>query len=201
MHQQINLYQPVFRKPAKVFSALTLLQIGAAVLLLLLLVTGYSRWTLAGMRATADSLEQQLNTLQATMNTIEDAYDVPDTGTLDASIMGLQSAIEQRRRLLIQVEQMAQRNEGGFANRFAALAGIGLNGLWLEGISINSNREIELRGMTLDPKLVPVYIQKLEQQDQLAKTRFETVSMTRVAMDQPYIQFVLKNTGETQTWH
>jgi hypothetical protein len=51
MQQQINLYHPVFRKQAKVFSATTLLQIGAAVLLLIIL--GHAHWTLRDMNRTA----------------------------------------------------------------------------------------------------------------------------------------------------
>jgi Na+-transporting methylmalonyl-CoA/oxaloacetate decarboxylase gamma subunit len=57
MHQQINLYQPVFRKQEKVFSAITLLQIGAAVLLLLLIILAHAHWTLSDMNSTAQTLE------------------------------------------------------------------------------------------------------------------------------------------------
>ena len=43
MHQQINLFQPVFRKQEKVFSAITLTQITAAVLVLLVAIAGHTR--------------------------------------------------------------------------------------------------------------------------------------------------------------
>ena len=73
MHQQINLYQPVFRKQQKVFSALTLLQISAAVLVLLILVTGHARWTLNDMRGTSRTLDAQLNTLKQQLGILEDS--------------------------------------------------------------------------------------------------------------------------------
>jgi hypothetical protein len=59
---------------------------------------------------------------------------------------------------------------------------------------------MEIRGMTLDPKLVPVYLQQLEQDGGLSGASFKAVSMARVANDQPYVQFVLRNVAEGSTW-
>jgi hypothetical protein len=196
MLQQINLYQPVFRQPPKVFSAITLLQICAAVLVLLSLLAGHAGWTLAGMEATATELDQQLSTLQGKLGSVEAAQKSPDTMVIDADISGLQADIGQRQLLLGQLDQLALQNKGGFAGRFAALAEIQLKGLWLEGVSINADQQIEIRGMALDPRLVPIYIQQLERQTRFTGSRFETLSMTRVSSDQPYIQFVLRNIGE-----
>jgi hypothetical protein len=53
MHQQINLFQPVFRKQQKVFSASTLAQIAAAVLVLLIAIVGHVSWSRATGTLTA----------------------------------------------------------------------------------------------------------------------------------------------------
>jgi len=200
MLQQINLYQPVFRKQQKVFSSLTLLQICAAVLLLLIVIAGHTRWTLAGMERTSLNLEQQRQDLATKMGVLEDQYRTPDVDAVDNEIEALQKNIDQRNYLLEQFDKLVIQHRGGFAAQFEALAKLQVPGLWLEGVTINSDQQMEVRGMTLDPKLVPVYLQQLEQRGDLSGTTFETISMTRVASDQPYIQFVLRNVEEGSAW-
>ena len=136
MHQQINLYQPVFRKQQKVFSALTLLQICAAVLVLLLLIAGHTRWTLNGMQGTEEALQAQLG---------------------------------ERRLLLQQFDQLVVTERSGFAGQFRALAEIHLPGLWLEAVSIDDESRIEIRGVTLDARLVPRFLQLLDERDNLSR--------------------------------
>ena len=200
MHQQINLYQPVFRKQQKVFSSLTLLQICAAVLLLLTAIAAHTHWTLAGMETAALNLEQQRKDLATRMGVLEDTYRTPDTDAIDNEIDALQRNIDQRNYLLQQFDKLVLQNRGGFAAQFETLARLHVPGLWLEGVTVNGDRQMEIRGMTLDPKLVPIYLQQLEQGGGLSGAAFETVSMTRVANDQPYVQFVLRNVAEGSTW-
>jgi hypothetical protein len=200
MHQQINLYQPVFRKQQKVFSSLTLLQISAAVLLLLTVIAGHTRWTLAAMETTALNLEQQHQDLAARMSALEDTYRTPDTESVDNERDALQKNIDQRHYLLEQFDQLVLQHRGGFAAQFKALARLQVPGLWLEGVTVKGDQQMEIRGMTLDPKLVPVYLQQLEQRGELPGATFETVSMTRVTNDQPYVQFVLRNVKEGSAW-
>ena len=200
MHQQINLYQPVFRKQQKVFSSLTLIQICAAVLLLLTVIAAHTHWTLQDMETTALNLEQQRQELANRMAALEGTYRTPDTEAVDNEIDALQKSIDQRNYLLQQFDQLVLQHRGGFAIQFEALARLRIPGLWLEGVTVNDDQQMEIRGMTLDPKLVPIYLQHLEQSSDLPGANFETVSMTRVANDQPYIQFVLRNTDEGSTW-
>ena len=61
MTQQVNLYQPIFRKQRKVFSAVTIAQAAAVFIVGLLLIYGYGRWQLAALGADIDALELQRN--------------------------------------------------------------------------------------------------------------------------------------------
>lgn len=200
MHQQINLYQPVFRKQEKVFSATTLLQIGAAVLLLLLIILAHARWTLSNMNNTADALEQQVNSSTAQLSALEESHRTPDSDGLDTEIEHLQSSIDQRNTLLVQFDQLVTRHRGGFASQLQALTEVHLPGLWLEGISVDADHRIELRGITLNARLVPAYLQQLETRKNLSETAFETVSMNRIGNGQPQIQFVLRNFKGQAAW-
>jgi hypothetical protein len=200
MHQQINLYQPVFRKQHKVFSSLTLLQISAAVLFLLSIIVGHTRWTLASMETTALSLEQQHQDLAKKMGLLEDANRTPDTDAIDNEIEALNRNIDQRHYLLEQFDQLVVQHRDGFAAQFKALAKLRLPGLWLEGVTVNGDQQMEIRGITLDPKLVPIYLQELDKHGEFPGAAFETVSMTRMSNDEPYVQFVLRNMEEGSVW-
>ncbi|MFQ5642085.1 MAG: PilN domain-containing protein [Thiogranum sp.] len=200
MHQQINLYQPVFRKQVKVFSATTLTQIAAAVLVLLLVILAHARWTLDGMKGTTTVLQQQLDSLQGQVASLEAGYQAPDTQGLDKEIEQLQADIDQRNYLLTQFDRLATRHRSGFAGQFSVLDEQRIPGLWLEGVKVNGAGQIELRGVTLDAKLVPAYVQQLARRPDLSTSPFETLSMTRIDPDKPQLRFELRNHGETVAW-
>ncbi|MEN8763151.1 MAG: PilN domain-containing protein [Thiogranum sp.] len=200
MHQQINLFQPVFRKQQKVFSATTLAQIAAVVLVLLIAILGHVRWTLASMGRSAEALQQQHDHIRKQIGALEASYQTPDTKTLDTEIEQLMANIDQRNKLLMQFGQLMIQHRSGFAEKFKALAEQHIPGLWLEGIAVDGDGLIEIRGISLDAKLVPVYLQHLQKQQHLSGTPFETVSMERTAEDKPQIQFVLRNHKGEMSW-
>lgn len=201
MHQQINLFQPVFRKQQKVFSAATLAQIAGAVAVLLLLLLGHASWTLANMEATADNMQQQYDHLQQQIGVLEETLRTPDTEALDNEIEQLQTHIEERSELLARFDDLAIENQSGFHTHFRTLAEQHINGLWLEGVSVDGKANIEIRGSTLDARLVPAYLQRLANQPELSDTPFETVQLARPDTQQPEIGFVLRNFREGQAWN
>jgi Tfp pilus assembly protein PilN len=200
MHQQINLYQPVFRKQHKVFSAVTLAQILAAVLVLLLAVLGHTRWTLAGMQESAVTLQQQHDHLQSQVAALEDALQTPDSEAVDTEIQQLTRRIAQRNSLLTQFDQLVLQHQQGFSSHFRALAQQHSPGLWLTGVTVDAEGKIELRGTTLDEKLVPAYLQRLAAQEELSGSAFQTVAMSRAEPGQPEIEFVLRNYKDATAW-
>ncbi|HED19592.1 MAG TPA: hypothetical protein ENI74_08840 [Gammaproteobacteria bacterium] len=201
MHQQINLYHPLFRKQVKVFSAATLAQITGAVLTLLAIILVHARWSLAGMESSATVLQQQLNSLHGRLEALEADYQTPDTQALDTEIERLRADVNQRNSLLTQFDPQIIRRHSGFAQQFSVLVEQRMPGLWLEGVKVNDQGQVELRGTTLDAKLVPVYVQKLARHTDLSASSFETLSMTRPDPDKPQLRFVLRNHREAGAWH
>ena len=201
MHQQINLYQPVFRKQPIVFGAATLMQIAAAVLLLLLVLVGHARWTLGNMQTTARNLQGQVDTLGQQLNGLQNGRGTTDSQALDNEIEQLQGDLAHRNMLLVRFDQLVSRRRSGFAAQFRALAEEHVRGLWLEGVTVNADNRIELRGITLDARLVPLYLQQLERRKDLSPTPFETVSMNRIDPARPQIQFVLRNFKGQPSWN
>ena len=201
MYQQINLYQPVFRKQHKVFGAATLAQILGAVLVLLMMILGHARWTLASMQASLDALQQQYTHVEDQVRGLEAALETPDSAPLDAEIGQLTQSIQQRKSLLQQFELLSVKHRNGFSAQFKVLAEQHVAGLWLDGVRVDESGRMEIRGTALDEKLVPDYLQKLQQQPGLSGTSFATVSMKRNDTSQPHIQFVLRNHKDAASWH
>jgi hypothetical protein len=201
IQQQVNLYQPAFGEQAKIFCASTLLQIGAVALLSLVIILANARWSLAGMNRTAQMLEYQFDSLNPRLGSLEAAHQTPDTRTLDTEIAQLQADIAERNALLTRFEQLATEQSEGFASSFEVLAREQLPGLWLEGVIIDEDNRVELRGVTLDARLVPAYLQILDRRPDLSKNAFETVSMTRPDARQPQIRFVLRNFKDDAKWN
>ena len=194
VYQQVNFYQPVFTNREKIFCA------SAVALVLLMTIVGQARCTLNDMHRTARTLEQQLNMLNPRLAMLEADRPTPDTRALDGEIEQLRADIAQRKTLLVQFEQLATEQGNGFALQFHALAEEQVTGLWLEGVTVDDQHRVELRGVTLDARLVPAYLQVLARRPDLSESPFETVSMTRPDANRPQIRFVLRNFKGDAQW-
>jgi MSHA biogenesis protein MshI len=153
------------------------------------------------MQRTARQLEQQVDTQGRRLAGLDGGEQSPDSVALDEEIAQLTNEIERRNTLMVQFDQLSNRQDSGFAERFEALAGEQLPGLWLEAVSMDSDNRIELRGIALDARLVPNYVQQLDRSSGLSAQPFETVSVTRLDSDAPQLQFVLRNFKGEATWN
>jgi len=193
MYQQINLYQPVFRRQIKIFSAARLLQILAAAAILLLGVDMYAQWALSNMQQVTVSLEQQYQQLATKVGLLEDASTTPDTAALATEISQLQHTIHERRDLLDSIDRLAIKASPGFSEFFEALASNLLPGLWLTGIRLAVDGETELRGTALDPQLVPRYLQHMQDQPRFGSFSTGSVHLIRRAPEDAAVDFVLRS--------
>ena len=192
MYQQINLYQPVFRRQRKVFSAATLLQITGIAAVLLLGFYGHARWTLSSLDSTASTLSTQYQQLEAQLGVLErgegdDSLDVQD------EVNRLQQSITQRQALLDSFAQLDLRESTPFSEFFEILARRALPGLWLTGISLAEDGETELRGSTMDPTLVPRYLQTMPDQPRFTALHQGSVHLSRIDPDKSGVNFVLSS--------
>ncbi|HHJ13383.1 MAG TPA: hypothetical protein ENJ79_03275 [Gammaproteobacteria bacterium] len=203
MQQEINLYQPVFRKQHKVFSAATLAQMLAAVVLLLALLVVHAAWSLRDMRASAAALAQQLAVQHAQLSAHEQRLRTPDTQAIDREIEALDTRIEQRQDLLSRFDTLALQTNQGFGARFRALASLHRPGLWLDSIHMDGRGHIELHGQALEARLVPDYQQRLNHDPLLGRQAFQTVRIDRTGAspNTAAAAFTLRNFSEEGAWN
>lgn len=177
--QQINLYQPMFRKERKLFSAFALLQIGLACLLLMVLIGVYFQIQLQRLQASEQSLANQHQYLEGTLGNLKQNAGDPALVALDRQIADLESRLQDRDSLLAGMTRLAS-DRGGFAPYLLALSQQRVQGLWLTGIHLGTGgRDVRLSGMALEAGLIPRYLERLPEHPRLQHLDFSQVQINR----------------------
>ncbi len=181
MSQQINLYQPIFRRQRKVFSAVTLAQIIAVISLGLAAIYGYGRWQLGRLEVDVAQLEAQQVSAQAQFDQLnaEVAARRDDRG-LKAQLAEAESDLQARRQLLVWLGEHAQEHRLGFSAHLAGLARQHQGDLWLDGIDLGQGGQVvSLKGGSDEPAAVIRYLRRLGQEPAFAGLEFHSVQLTR----------------------
>ncbi len=183
MRQQINLYQPIFRQQRRPFAAAAALGTVALVAVVLLATWGYGqvRVTHLGQDLVRlRSLQQQQLQMAATGGVAQLRRQSP--AVLLAQANQLLGDLKQRQQALQVLRSGAAGDTGGFARRLEALAHRHVDGIWLDHIVLVGGAGVaSLSGRTLDPELVPLYLQGLTTESALAGTRFDELRIESAA--------------------
>lgn len=175
MRQQINLYQPIFRAQRKLFSSRVVGIALAAVIATLTAIYAYGHWQVAALAAQVESLrkDQQANDVRvSSLGALQGARS--NTKAVEDKTAALTSELALRTRALHLLQGGAAGQTTGFAARLEALARGHVEGLWLDHVILASEQSaMNLSGATLNPALVPRYLQGLSAEAALAGTRFD----------------------------
>ncbi|MBF0471028.1 MAG: hypothetical protein HQL48_06595 [Gammaproteobacteria bacterium] len=179
--QQINLYQSVFIKEKKRFSALTIIVISIVSTMVFGAISGLMWWQqqqLDRQLATATERHQKSNDrlAQVILNYPPKPLE-----------KGLREQVQESRKLLLRRKQLTDAISGadrqqsyGFSQQLAALARRDIKQLWLDTILIqNQGSEILLSGATLNADLVPKYLEGLGEEQVFHGVRFENLEISR----------------------
>jgi hypothetical protein len=179
MSQQINLYNPIFRKKRKVFSAMTMVQCFGLMVLSAGLLVWYANHQLSELSKQAATATAQLGFNQTRLATINAEF-VPrqkaraledEIRRLEAEVTSLQGASD-----LLKKNEFG--NPKGYSEYLRAFARQSLEGLWLTSFSISArDSEIGLTGRALAPALVPAYINRLATEPVLKGKFFTTLDL------------------------
>jgi Tfp pilus assembly protein PilN len=175
--QQINLFNPVFLKQKKHFSARTMLQGLGMIFLGSVAVVIYAQEAAATanrLKATQDQLTR----------VVTEYAPKKKSSTLEAEISQVEADIKARRQVIEQVQKGDLGNTKGYSAYFRALSQQIVNGIWLTSFRIDGG-EIELRGRALHPELVPEYIARLGREPVMKGKSFSTLEMHVPLVDKP----------------
>ncbi len=181
MSQQINLFNPIFLKQKKTFSAVNMLDA------LALLVVGVAAFYAYASIETLNLDRQEVETsrqfdqakLRLAQTSARYAPKIPDAN-LDAEVNNLQAQLSARKAALNTMGIGALTRDAGYAEYMRALARQSLQGLWLTGFRIaKGGAELEISGRALQPELVPSYVQGLNRERAMQGRTFESLAMAQ----------------------
>ncbi len=197
MSQQVNLYQPRFRKQSQRFSGKTILQAAALVVLGILGLYGYGYWQLEGLRTEVAQVKARHDRLAARVEEVSRKLSAKTRNkTLEQEIARLERLVAARARIQQILEGDIFANTDGYSEFLLALARQHVAGIWLTGFSIvGAGERLMLKGRTTVPELVPRYMQRLGDEEVLAGIEFQVFRMARPADEgtrrhrPPYVDF------------
>ena len=180
MYQQINLYQPIFRKQRHIFSGLTMLQGTGVVIVALMLVYLYGLWQVLGLEAEVVQLEGREKAFSAQLARLDPGESLEARRALEDELKALNDTLIQQQKLVDVLEREPMGSTEGFSEHLAALARQHGDGLWLTRMLFHGGSgEMELVGTSIDPELVPQYFQRLGDERALEGQRFDILAIER----------------------
>ncbi len=180
MNQQINLYQPMFRKQKVVFSAMTMLQAGIFFLILFSSLYAYQSNKVGNYKKQLVSIDQELIQLGAQVAKLTSPKK-SKSKLIENEINKLRKELEQRQRISQVLSGRSFGNSSGFSSYLEAFAKGHVQGTWLTSVNIKSGGSLlDLKGKTLSSELVPVYIQNLVEDESLQGSSFNVMELARV---------------------
>lgn len=163
MSQQINLYNPLFLRRQKYFSARTMLQSLGLIAVGLLALYLYALVQTRGLEQLAKNYASQLSAQRAQFV----ALSGQGRGkVLQAEVARLEGELRGRRATLDIVKGGEYGNTEGFSRYFAAFARHPMRGVWLTGFSVgDGGNDLRVRGRALHADLLPAYLKALNGED------------------------------------
>jgi hypothetical protein len=170
MSQQINLFNPAFRRQKKAFAAAAMLPALGAVAVGIVLMSAFASWqnrTLEGAHAESD---RRVTAQREQIARFASEFSAKgSSASLAEELARAEDRLRMRRALLADVKTGAGGNAGGYSTYLAALARRTMSGLWLTGIELGGkSNDLVLKGRALDGELVPAYIRQLNQEEPFA---------------------------------
>ena len=193
IHQQVNLFQPIFRKERKLLSFRVLLQTVAAVVVVLALLYGWSvqqtrqmQQDLAMLQGLADARSGQLEQVAARL-----ANRKPDTG-LQQKLARLERELVARRKVVDALTRVRDTYSQGVSGYLESFSRQIPDGVWLTGFNVAAGGEgLVLRGSAFKPALIPAFLQQLSTEPTLTGTRFGLLQILREDVKDRIVDFTV----------
>jgi hypothetical protein len=159
--QQINLFNPLFMRKEKYFSARTMLQSLGLIAAGMLALWAYALVQTHELERLAADYNAQLGTQRAQFIELGSRG---QSRLLEAEVARLESDVKSRRAVLAVVQGGEVGNAQGVSAYFAAFARRPTPGVWLTGFSVGEDgNELRVRGRVLHADLVPAYLKVLNE--------------------------------------
>jgi Tfp pilus assembly protein PilN len=164
MSQQINLYNPLFLKQRKYFSATTMFQALGLIAAGSAMLYAYAVFQGRELQRLSAEMDQQLKSRRDQMMSMGGGPSPQGRSKLlEDEIARLEARLRQREDLLANMHVGIAGPSAGFSPYLTALARQTTDGVWLTGVII-SGSSVVIKGRALDADRVPAYIRALNRE-------------------------------------
>jgi len=179
MSQQINLFNPIFLKQKKYFSAVAMLQALALLVAGSLVVAAYATYQVSTLTREAALSIAQLQTAQTQLEKVRADYGPRQkSAALEKQIQKLETETQAYKQIFDILQKGELGNTNGYSAYLGAFARRIVDGVWLTGVNlVGAGNEVELRGRALRPDLIPAYINNLKREPIMQGKSFATLEM------------------------
>jgi Tfp pilus assembly protein PilN len=182
MSQQINLFNPIFRKQGFSFTSATAMLYGIGIAIAAAaLVAVYQDSRLRDVQTRAQAVEQAHKDATARQAKLaaELAQQKPNA-QLTAESARLEAQLKGRQEITATLKSGAVGNTRGFSEYMRAFSRQNVNGLWLTGFDIAlAGNELAIQGRTLSADLVATYLRRLNQEQALQGRQFAAMRISQ----------------------
>ena len=193
MNQQINLYQPIFRRQKKVFSSMTMIQISAIFLVVFAVIYVYGELKLQPVKDQLLTLEKNLVLLNGELSKAQRL--LPGSSgskLLENEIARLTNELSNRQQVQSLLTNRIGGNTEGLSSYLEAFARQHVKGTWLTKITIiQGGNNFALEGKTLTSELVPIYIDGLASESILNGMSFNVMELSRPEEPENHFNFLV----------
>lgn len=203
MSQQINLFNPLFRKKSLYFSLPAMLQGLGGVAAGALLFYGYAFYQvnqLAGQSEETNRLHAAEQKRLAGF--IAEFSPQQSSQLLRDELRRLEKQFAEQAELVETVKSGVVGNTSGYSEYLRAFSRQAAPGLWLTGFRVSGGAaQISLNGAVLDPGLLPAYIQRLGKENVMRGKTFSNLQMRLHKADAggaSYVEFSLQSGADNE---
>lgn len=180
LYQQVNLYQPIFRRQQRFFSAQSMLQSLAVIAIAFVTVYAYGRLQLNDLETEAALLANREDAYVLQLASLDTSSSMSRRADIERSLEDLNKSLESQQQLIDALDRAALGTATGFSAKLAALGRRHTAPLWLTALHLDGNtRSVELSGRSTNPDLVPRYLLGLGDEPALAGQRFDLFEIRR----------------------
>ncbi|MCE9641815.1 MAG: PilN domain-containing protein [Betaproteobacteria bacterium] len=182
MSQQINLFNPIFRK--KSFSATSSTSILYAVIAAVVataLFAVYEDRRVGELVKNSQAADRTLKDLSARRDKLNAELTGRKPNTqLEAEITGLESVLKGRNEIIVALQSAGIGTTTGFSEFMRAFSRQDVNGLWLTGFDIaGGGTQLTLTGRALNADMVPGYLKRLNAEPPMQGRQFAAMRISQ----------------------
>jgi hypothetical protein len=180
LFQQVNLYQPIFRRQRHIFSATTMLQCIAVAAVALMTIYGYGVWQVGLLEGQLNELRSREEAYSGQLARLDSSESDGRRREIEVAVDELNATLLAQERLIAVLREQPLGDTGGFSAELAAFARRHIPGLWLTELRIDGGTDsIRLEGRSSDPGMIPAYLLGLSAEEALIGRRFDEFEIER----------------------